>query len=770
MDFNHDSGDIVSVLSLDTTQAPPLGGSNVLTIIGNGAVAMPSGTTAERPVSPVAGYQRWNTTIVSLEFFDGTSWLQGSGSVSSVAVASNSSALTVVSGSPITTTGTITLDLDADLTAIAAVAGTGLLVRTGSGTFAARTIQGTAGNITLTNGDGVAGNPVVNLETVGTPVAAFFGRFTTDAFGRVTATAAATSGDITTALGYTPVNKAGDTMTGSLSMGNFSITDLATPVVGTDAVNKNYVDAAVTGLSWKQAVRAATTVAGTLTTDFENGDTIDGVVLATGDRILIKDQGDNTENGIYTVNVSGAPTRSDDANLGTELVGAAVYIDQGTVNADTGWSQQTASPLTIGSSALVFTQFSGSGTYTAGTGLQLTGNTFSLITPVSVANGGTGSSTLGGANTVLGVNAAGTATEYKTVTAGTGISVVHGAGSITINNTGVTSVAVASNSAALTVVSGSPITTTGTITLDLDADLTAIAGVGTNGFLVRTGAGTYDARTLTAGTGISITNADGVAGNPTINNTGVTSVALSAPSIFSVAGSPVTTTGTLALSLVTQSANTVFAGPSSGGAATPTFRTLTYADLPLQLYRENPSSPTVPSATGTNAVAIGSGSTASGTATIAVGSGSNATFQGAVAFANGQFATAGDAQMLQFTMRNTTTNNTVTELFVDGTSLRAQLPANGNWNFEIQLSARRTDATGGNAGYRFEGVIIRDAANASTAFIGSPSKTVLGETNASWNANVVADTTNGALRIDVTCETGKTVRWVASVRITQVTN
>ena len=767
MDFNHDSGNIASVLSLDTTQAPPLGGSNVLTIIGNGAIGLPSGTTAERPVSPVAGMQRWNSTLTVLEYYNGTTWASGSGSVTSVGVSSLSAALSV-SGSPITSSGTIQLDLDADLTALAAVAGTGVLVRSGAGTFETRTIVGTAGNITVTNGDGVAGNPTINLPSVGTPVSAFFGRFTTDAQGRVSATSAATSGDITTTLGYTPVNRAGDTMSGALNMGSNLITNVASPVSGTDAANKNYVDAAVSGLSWKQSVAAASTANVSISSAPA---TLDGYTLTAGDRVLIKNQSTATENGLYVFNSAGTPlVRSEDANTGAELVGAAVFVDNGTVNADTGWVVSTNAPITIGTTNINWAQFSGSGTYAAGTGLSLTGNIFALQTPVAVGNGGTGLGALGTANQVLGVNAAGTAAEYKTVTAGTGVSVVHAAGSITINNTGVTSVGATSSSAALTV-TGGPITTTGSFTFNLDADLTAFAALATNGIVARTGAGTFATRTITAGTGISVSNGDGVAGNPTITNSGVTSFTQTVPSFLSQAGATAATGAVNSvITLATQSANTVFAGPSSGGAAVPTFRVLTYADLPLQLYRENPSSPTAPSATGTNAIALGSGSAASATASVGIGAGSSAVLQGMVARANGQFATAGDAQEVSFVMRNVTTNNTVTELFLDGSAIRAALPANSNWNFEIQLAARRTDATGGNAGYRFEGVIIRDASNASTTFIGTPSKTVLGETDNPWNANVVADTTNGALRVEVTGQNGKTIRWVATVRISQVTN
>ena len=126
-------------------------------------------------------------------------------------------------------------------------------------------------------------------------------------------------------------------------------------------------------------------------------------------------------------------------------------------------------------------------------------------------------------------------------------------------------------------VSGNP-------TLALANDLAAIEGLAAAGMIARTGDGTAAVRTLTAGTGISITNGDGVSGNPTITATGgtgtVTSVALSLPSIITVSGSPVTTSGTLTGTLATQTANTVFSGPTSGGAATPAFRALVAADVP----------------------------------------------------------------------------------------------------------------------------------------------------------------------------------------------
>lgn len=131
--------------------------------------------------------------------------------------------------------------------------------------------------------------------------------------------------------------------------------------IGLYYATKVYVDAKVAGLAWKQPVRAATTVAGTLATDFENGDTIDGVTVVTGDRILIKNQAAPAANGIYTVNASGAPTRATDADSGAELVNASVYVSEGTTYADTQFTCTTNAPITVGATSLVFAQLTTGG-------------------------------------------------------------------------------------------------------------------------------------------------------------------------------------------------------------------------------------------------------------------------------------------------------------------------------------------------------------------------------------------------------------------------
>lgn len=157
----------------------------------------------------------------------------------------------------------------------------------------------------------------------------------------------------------------------------------ADPSSSSDVATKNYVDNSVAGIKWKESVRVATTANGALASAFANGQTVDGVTLVTGDRILIKNQTTGSENGIYIVNASGAPTRATDADTGAEILQAAVWVQEGTTNADSGWVCTTNAPITINSTSLAFSQFNGGSSYTAGAGLTLSGNQFNVGTASS---------------------------------------------------------------------------------------------------------------------------------------------------------------------------------------------------------------------------------------------------------------------------------------------------------------------------------------------------------------------------------------------------
>lgn len=220
--------------------------------------------------------------------------------------------------------------------------------------------------------------------------------------------------------------------TGDQSMGGNQLTNLGAPSASTDAATKQYVDNVAEGLKPKAAVRVATTTAGTLATSFENGDTIDGVTLATGDRLLLKDQAAPAENGIYIVQASGAPVRSTDFDSLSpidEINGAIVAVQEGTANAGKIFVQ-TGVVTTIGVSDINFVFFNSSSSIVGADGITVSGNN------VSVDHDGEGltfvatqlaleldGSTLSKSSSGLKVADAGvTATQLNTSVAGDGIA------------------------------------------------------------------------------------------------------------------------------------------------------------------------------------------------------------------------------------------------------------------------------------------------------------------------------------------------------------
>lgn len=167
------------------------------------------------------------------------------------------------------------------------------------------------------------------------------------------------------------------TMGDDLLMDGNQVSGLGTPTQSDHAATKAYVDAVAEGLHVHESARAATTANINLSSALENGDTVGGVTLVTGDRILVKDQTTASENGIYVVQASGQALRALDFDTATEIdSGDFIFVTAGTY-ANTGWVQ-TLKPATIGTDALSFSQFSGAGTFLAGNGLILDGNTFEI--------------------------------------------------------------------------------------------------------------------------------------------------------------------------------------------------------------------------------------------------------------------------------------------------------------------------------------------------------------------------------------------------------
>jgi len=177
----------------------------------------------------------------------------------------------------------------------------------------------------------------------------------------------------------------GNSLSADLNANSNKITNLAAPTNSGDAANKAYVDAVSEGLHIHAAAVAATTGNIDLSTDLENGDVVDGVTLVTGDRVLVKSQTNAAQNGIYIVQASGAAVRATDFDAPSEVDGGDfIFVTGGTLYDNTGWVQTSTGVATIGTDPINFTQFSGAGTYLAGDGLTLTGNTFSVdVTPTA---------------------------------------------------------------------------------------------------------------------------------------------------------------------------------------------------------------------------------------------------------------------------------------------------------------------------------------------------------------------------------------------------
>jgi hypothetical protein len=311
----------------------------------------------------------------------------GAGTVSTVSVTTANG----VSGSVATATTTPAITLTLGAITPSSVAATGTV----TGTNLSGSSSGTnTGDQTITLTGDITGSGTssfaTTLATVNlSPQTDTFRKITVNGKGLLTASTAVSASDITTALTYTPVNKAGDTMTGLLVLS-------ADPAVALGAATKQYVDTVATGLAIHQSAVAGTTV--NLTATYNNGAAgvgatltnsttqaalvIDTVTLAVNDRVLVKNQSTQYENGIYVVTDVGSGstnwvlTRSadfDNSPPGEITAGDSLFITSGSQTA-TQWVQITTGIITVGTTAIVFTQFGGPGTYSAGTGINISSN------------------------------------------------------------------------------------------------------------------------------------------------------------------------------------------------------------------------------------------------------------------------------------------------------------------------------------------------------------------------------------------------------------
>ena len=247
-----------------------------------------------------------------------------------------------------------------------------------------------------------------------------------------------------------------------LTVEGYRITNVGAPVDAMDAANKGYVDAMNQGLDVKASVRAAS-----INNVVRSGEqTVDGVELLAGDRVLLKNQSDPSQNGIYTVSAGNWQRAADANDAGEVTPGMFTFVEEGVRNADSGWVLVTDGAISLGATALNFSQFSGAGQVEAGAGLTKDGNTLNIggvegriqvnadtvdidpdyvgqgtittvgtltegalgegFTTVGLAQGGTGATTAAGARSSLGAT---TKAAWTLTNSATEYNLVHGFGS-----------------------------------------------------------------------------------------------------------------------------------------------------------------------------------------------------------------------------------------------------------------------------------------------------------------------------------------------------
>jgi hypothetical protein len=421
-----------------------IAGLNILASTGTSHWTLPAGNTSQRPESAVAGMVRYNSQISSFEGYGpGNAW----GSLGGVKdVDGDTYILTETSAGSDEDTfsfynaGTVT----------ATLSGTKLDVKSAVQVEVNNTTDSssiTTGALVVDGGVGIAKKLFVGTD------AAVAGNTT-----------------LTGTLGVTGTTTLGNLTIGStktVSMGSNIVTNVAAPSASTDAANKQYVDEVAQGLKAAPAVEVATTA--NLTATYSNGTagvgstltatsngafpTIDGITVdstAVGQNgVLVKNQSTAAQNGRYNLTQVGdgsTPwilTRCGVCDQASEIPGSYVFVKAGTTQANTGWVAYVADPDTfvVGTDSITYFQFSGAGTFTAGTGLTLTGTQFSVnASQTQVTAVGTLTTGTWNASVIAGqYGGTGVANTGKTITIG-GNFTTSGAHTTTLTTSGNTSV------------------------------------------------------------------------------------------------------------------------------------------------------------------------------------------------------------------------------------------------------------------------------------------------------------------------------------------
>lgn len=378
---------------------------------------------ASAPSSPVSGQIYFNTSDSTLYFYSGTAWVEAKTNPYTYATAGETTDVTITA---VESNGTSTNLARADhqhsgpgFGNVTAVTSFGSASGDGSASTVARSDHSHG-----TPAHDAAAHSAIKISDLAAPS-------TSVAFSaqKITGLADPTLAQDASTKAYVDGRKVTDLTapTSSFSMNSQSITNLADPTSAQDAATKAYVDATASGLDIKTSVRVATTADITLS----GAQTIDGVSVVAGDRVLVKAQTSGADNGIYVANAS-AWSRASDANVSSEVTaGLFTFVSEGTVNGNSGFVLTTDDVITLGTTALVFTQFSGAGTYTASNGVLLTGTNFTFAPSTT---GGLETGAGGGAVKLQTNSGLGTTSNGLAVGAGTGIVVSSGTVAVDVSD------------------------------------------------------------------------------------------------------------------------------------------------------------------------------------------------------------------------------------------------------------------------------------------------------------------------------------------------
>lgn len=332
---------------------------------------------ASAPSSPVAGQLYWDTAASppALYVYSGSAWQicsLGTGVVTSTSILDG----TIVNAD-INASAAIALSkLATDPLARAGHTGTQLAATISDFDAAARTAVGALSGGTLNQVFAKASSTSYDMKWLGLAGVAVSGSASDLSSGTLNAA-------------RTPALNTITAPAASLSMNSQAITNLLDPTNAQDAATKNYVDNAVAGLAWKDAARVKSTA--NVTVSNPGTAVFDGVTLSAGDRILLASQTAGAENGVYAFVASGsAMTRTTDADSQSDLLGMAIYVQEGTAGAGTAWVLTTDATITVGTTALTFAQFAGGSSYSAGNGLGLASTTFSVTADTGISVSGSG--------------------------------------------------------------------------------------------------------------------------------------------------------------------------------------------------------------------------------------------------------------------------------------------------------------------------------------------------------------------------------------------